>query len=84
MLKLDLDKLFEGIYAIQKQLGEFQQEMKHEMTQMKTEMAEMKRDIKKIDERLSSIEASEEILANRQFKQETEIEIIKKKFFSKV
>ena len=74
---MDLDKLFEGIYAIQKQLGEFQQEMRKELS-------EMKKDIKNIDERLSSIEASVEILANRQFKQETEIEIIKKKFFTKV
>ncbi|WP_339061942.1 hypothetical protein [Tepidibacillus marianensis] len=81
---MDLDKLFEGIHAIQKQLGEFQQEMREEISEIKGDITEMKRDIKNIDERLSGIEASVEILANRQFKHETEIEIMKKRFFTTV
>ncbi|MFT9487297.1 MAG: hypothetical protein ACH0QD_07990 [Tepidibacillus sp.] len=74
---MDMDKLFEGIYAIQKQLGEFQQEVRQEMT-------EIKKDIKGINGRLDCIEASLEPLANRQFKHETEIEVMKKRFFASV
>ncbi|GBF11166.1 hypothetical protein TEPIDINF_001313 [Tepidibacillus infernus] len=81
---MDMDKLFEGIYAIQKQLGEFQQEMRAEISGVKGEISEIKRDIKSINERLDSIEASLELLANRQFKHETEIEVMKKKFFATI
>ena len=74
MFIVDLDKLFEGIYNIQKQISEFQKEMKDEL-------AEVKKELQKVNSRLDSLEDNVEFLAKKQWEHESEIFKMKKRFW---
>lgn len=74
---MEMQKLFEGIYEIQREL----KEMRHGLGELKTEVTTLKQEIKdfkqEVRERFDSVDASLEVLAKRNFETERDVHRLK-------